>query len=179
MSTRLIIVSILGMVALAYIARWWWLERARSHQGLPDRQLRPLDAVAGCVTNFFDTLGIGSFAPTTAYFKLTDRMPDEKIPGTLNSGQCLPSMTQALIFIAAVGASWCAGRTVMLLSHERPPECKGGGADGGDDGSESAASLIQSVTVHIVQSGPLPRVPVVVQHVGNSDIGLAIFIAVP
>jgi hypothetical protein len=40
-------------------------------------------------------------------------------------------------------------------------------------------ALIQSVTVLIFQSGPLPRVPVVVQHVGNSDIGLAIFIAVP
>jgi hypothetical protein len=67
----------------------------------------------------------------------------------------------------------------LRLSHERPAECKGGGfADGGEDGSESAASLIQSVTVHIFQSGPLPRVPVVVQHVGNSDIGLAIFIAV-
>ena len=33
--------------------------------------------------------------------------------------------------------------------------------------NESAASLIQSVTVHIFQSAPLPRVPVVVQHVAN------------
>ena len=36
-------------------------------------QLRPRpEAVAlGAVTNFFDTLGIGSFAPTTAVFKFT------------------------------------------------------------------------------------------------------------
>jgi uncharacterized membrane protein YfcA len=58
--------------------------------------------LVGFVTNFFDTLGIGSFAPTTAYFKLRARMPDEQIPGTLNTGQALPTMTQALIFIATV-----------------------------------------------------------------------------
>ena len=33
--------------------------------------------------------------------------------------------------------------------------------------NESAASLIQSVTVHNFQSAPLPRVPVVAQHVAN------------
>jgi hypothetical protein len=56
----------------------------------------------GFVTNFFDTLGIGSFAPTTAYFNFRARMPDEQIPGTLNRGQALPTITQALIFIATV-----------------------------------------------------------------------------
>ncbi len=66
------------------------------------RQPRFTDALVGFITNFFDTLGIGSFAPTTAYFKLRARMPDEEIPGTLNAGQALPTMTQALIFIATV-----------------------------------------------------------------------------
>jgi uncharacterized membrane protein YfcA len=101
-NNRLIIVLILALIALGYIARWWWLEKPRSRQGLPDRRIRVSDAVVGFVTNFFDTLGIGSFAPATAYFKLRARMPDEQIPGTLNSGQCLPTMTQALIFIATV-----------------------------------------------------------------------------
>ena len=41
--------------------------------------------------------------------------------------------------------------------------------------NESAASLIQSVTVHIFQSAPLPRVPVVVQQWPMSGIGLAIY----
>jgi uncharacterized membrane protein YfcA len=56
----------------------------------------------GFVTNFFDTLGIGCFAPTTAYFKLRNRMPDEEIPGTLNTGMALPCVLEALIFIATV-----------------------------------------------------------------------------
>src|SRR5262249_15464096 len=60
------------------------------------------DGLVGFVTNFFDTLGIGSFAPTTAIFKLLRRVPDEQIPGTLNVGHALPTITQALVFVATV-----------------------------------------------------------------------------
>lgn len=95
------LVSVLALVAVAYIARWFMLERSRGGLAV-DRRPRLSDALVGFVTNFFDTLGIGSFAPTTAYFKFRARMPDEQIPGTLNSGQALPTMTQALIFIATV-----------------------------------------------------------------------------
>jgi hypothetical protein len=56
----------------------------------------------GFATDFFDTLGIGGFAPTTAIFKLFRRVPDELIPGTPNVGHALPTLTEALIFIAAV-----------------------------------------------------------------------------
>lgn len=67
-------------------------------------QLRPSkEAIGlGAVTNFFDTLGIGSFAPTTAYIKLRELVPDSFIPATLNVGHCLPTVAQALIFINLV-----------------------------------------------------------------------------
>ncbi|HXI75895.1 MAG TPA: hypothetical protein VNH21_02080, partial [Steroidobacteraceae bacterium] len=39
-----------------------------------------LELVIGFVTDFFDTLGIGSFAPTTAIYKFTRIVPDELIP---------------------------------------------------------------------------------------------------
>jgi uncharacterized membrane protein YfcA len=58
--------------------------------------------VIGAVTNFFDTLGVGSFAPTTAAFRWLALVPDRVIPGTLNVGHALPSVAQALIFIAIV-----------------------------------------------------------------------------
>ena len=61
-----------------------------------------LQTAIGFVTNFFDTLGIGSFAPTTAIFKLKKLVPDELIPGTLNVGHTLPTITQAFIFITIV-----------------------------------------------------------------------------
>lgn len=56
----------------------------------------------GVVTDFFDTLGIGSFAPTTAWIKFRKLVPDSYIPATLNVGHCLPSVAEALIFITLV-----------------------------------------------------------------------------
>ncbi len=56
----------------------------------------------GFVTNFLDTLGIGSFATSTAIFKLSNMVPDELIPGTLNAGHTLPVILQAFIYISAI-----------------------------------------------------------------------------
>ncbi len=66
------------------------------------RSRGPLQLAIGFVTNFFDTLGVGSFAPTTSIYKLLRLVPDERIPGTLNAGHALPTVAQAFIFIAAV-----------------------------------------------------------------------------
>lgn len=67
-------------------------------------QLRPtLESIGlGAVTNFFDTLGIGSFAPTTAWLKLRNLVPDRFIPATLNAGHCIPTIVEALVFIRLV-----------------------------------------------------------------------------
>jgi uncharacterized membrane protein YfcA len=56
----------------------------------------------GAVTNFFDALGIGSFATTTAVFRLKKMVPDRIIPGTLNAGHTLPTIVQAFAFTAAI-----------------------------------------------------------------------------
>jgi uncharacterized membrane protein YfcA len=99
---KVALLSALALVTLAYLGRWWWLERSRAAVAGRERAPRLADLAVGFVTNFFDTLGIGSFAPTTAYFKLRARMPDDEIPGTLNTGQAIPTVAQALIFIATV-----------------------------------------------------------------------------
>ncbi len=62
----------------------------------------PIGVGIGFVTNFFDTLGIGSFAPTTALFRFFKTVPDERIPGTLNVGHTIPTFVEAFIFIQAV-----------------------------------------------------------------------------
>jgi hypothetical protein len=68
--------------------------------------------VIGLLTNFLDTLGIGSFATTTAMFRLWRLVPGEQIPGTLNVGHALPTVAQALIFITIVEVEF---RTLILL----------------------------------------------------------------
>jgi uncharacterized membrane protein YfcA len=82
----------LGMIAALV------LTRRQRRFGWP----KPVELVIGFGTNFFDTLGIGSFAPTVSLFKLFKLVPDERIPGTLNVGHALPTVVEAGIFIAIV-----------------------------------------------------------------------------
>jgi len=56
----------------------------------------------GLITNFFDTLGIGSFAQQTAIFKFFHLVDDRIIPGTMNVGNTIATVTQAFIFMTAV-----------------------------------------------------------------------------
>jgi len=88
----------------------------------------PLQLVIGFVTNFFDTLGIGSYATTTAVYKLRRLVPVKLIPGTLNVGHTLPVIAQAFIYTqlvpvesttlvlmiaAAIAGSWLGAGVVV------------------------------------------------------------------
>src|ERR1700722_2973744 len=77
---------------------WVWLRSKDRAPGTPSI----FELFVGMATNFFDTLGIGSFAPTTSIFKIWHMVPDEKIPGTLNVGHALPTLLEAFLFIAIV-----------------------------------------------------------------------------
>src|SRR5262249_55941153 len=82
----------------------WVIEARRisSERGGAAPSPTALDLVIGLVTNFFDTLGIGSFATTTAAFRLFHLVPDELIPGTMIVGDTLSVLTQAVLFISVV-----------------------------------------------------------------------------
>ena len=84
----------------------------------------------GFVTNFFDTLGIGSFATTTTIYQFRRQVDDQRIPGTLNVGHALPTVAQAwiyttlvqvdfatlaLLILSAVGGSWIGAAIVSGL----------------------------------------------------------------
>jgi len=95
----------LGLVAIPYLLALTGAAahaRAAQAKGEESAHPSPLELAIGFVANFFDTLGIGSFATTTAVFKLRGLVRDEWVPGTLNVGHTLPTMAQALIFIAIV-----------------------------------------------------------------------------
>ena len=65
--------------------------------------------LAGIIANFFDTLGIGSFAPTSTYFKVGKSVDDVLVPGTLNVGDTVPVCVEAATFFE-IGRASCRER---------------------------------------------------------------------
>lgn len=57
----------------------------------------------GALTDFLDTLGIGSFVTSTAIFQASHYLKDERrLPGTLNTMHAIPTAFEALFFVTAV-----------------------------------------------------------------------------
>jgi uncharacterized membrane protein YfcA len=104
----LVLQAALAAFTAYYIGAWFTgARKAQSDPAAPTEAREttapsPAHLGLGLVTNFFDTLGIGSFAPTTAVFKFFKMVPDKLIPGTLNVGHTLPTITQAIIYTAAI-----------------------------------------------------------------------------
>ena len=95
------ITVLLAALAALGLAFTFVLLRTAASRG----ELRPrLEAIGlGAVANFFDTLGIGSFATTTAWIKFRRLVPDAFIPATLNVGHALPTVAQSAIFLVILG----------------------------------------------------------------------------
>lgn len=101
--------GLLGVFAAVHLSIWWrGARRAKVDPEAPpesrtDGLPSALEMATGFVTDFFDTLGIGSFATTTSIFKFLRIVPDRLIPGTLNVGHALPAIAEALIYIYLLG----------------------------------------------------------------------------
>ena len=77
----------------------------------------PKVGVTGFITNFFDTLGIGSFAPTVAFNKfLKMGVRDKDLPGLLNVGDTLPVMLEAVIFTTVIAVEPITLVTMLAAS---------------------------------------------------------------
>ena len=111
---------VVGLMAVWFLWQWLAMERRKPparHPAPPSSATWMLwDVTIGFVTNFFDALGIGNFASTTAAFKFLKRMPDEDIPGTLNTGHALPVLAEGLIFIAAVSVDFITLLAMIVAS---------------------------------------------------------------
>jgi uncharacterized membrane protein YfcA len=92
------LLTALVLINIAFLVGW---VRARQTHPLRDKPTLS-DAAIGVVTDFFDALGIGSFAPTTALFKLRGRPADELIPGTLNVGHNASAFVETAVFVTSV-----------------------------------------------------------------------------
>jgi uncharacterized membrane protein YfcA len=100
---KTVLLVVLALLAAAFAVAWVARLRAAANEADADAGRPSAGSIAiGALTNFFDTLGVGSFAPTTWLFRSFGMVPDRLLPGTLNVGHALPSVAQALIFIAIV-----------------------------------------------------------------------------
>lgn len=76
-----------------------------------------VNVIQGVVTNFLDTLGIGSFAPQTIIYKLFHLVRDDSyIPGTLNVANTIPVMFEGFIFLTIVEVEPLTLITLILVS---------------------------------------------------------------
>jgi uncharacterized membrane protein YfcA len=94
----LLIVGALVVVTLGYASLL-----LRAAIGAGELGVRGEPLAVGAVANFFDTLGIGSFAPTIAWFRFRRLLPDRLIPLTMLAGYILPSLLQGIIFMLLLG----------------------------------------------------------------------------
>ncbi len=100
MPTKFLLLAALLILTAVFLIIWLLAVRRTHPRGAVAPSARQLGI--GFVTNFWDTFGIGSFATTTAAFKFWKIVRDEQIPGTLNVGHTVPTVIQALVFIAAI-----------------------------------------------------------------------------
>lgn len=96
----MLLIGLLIPLALASVVFIWVLARsAIQKRATPNPEAMGL----GAVVAFFDTLGIGSFAPTTAWFKFRKMVPDRLIPPTMLVGLTPPVMVESIIFLVKLG----------------------------------------------------------------------------
>lgn len=116
MDAKSLLIAAMLAVMTVYLVRWYVVASARraagGHGAHEPVWPTSLQLAIGAITNFFDTLGIGSFATSTAMFRAWRVVPDELIPGTLNVGHVLPTVVQAVIYMTLVQVEFT---TLVLL----------------------------------------------------------------
>lgn len=134
-----ILFAILGCICIFYLI--YFIKDFIQHKdNLEDNSWWKLSIIA-FVTNFFDVLGIGSFATGASLLRIFKQSNDRVIPGTLNVGYSIPVMLEALIFIkvievepltligmiisALIGA-WLGAGIVSRFSEEKVQRVMGG-----------------------------------------------------
>lgn len=95
-----ILKAILGLLSSVF-GTYYFRDLIRNRKTFSKKSLSASLGI-GMITNFFDTLGVGSFAQQTALFKFFRLVDDRIIPGTMNVGDTFPTVAEAFIFMTAV-----------------------------------------------------------------------------
>lgn len=181
MEPKTILLAGMILIGIVYFIFWFTtVSRQRTAAG-DTTPVAPQPATLGIsfIANFFDTLGIGSYATTTSMFRFSKVVRDEKIPGTLNVGYVLPTVVQAVIYItivevefvtlvaiiaAAVAGAWLGAGIVAALDRRQVQIGMGFALIG------AAALMLTSLT----GLGPAPGIAL---GVSGAKLGIAVVIS--
>ena len=90
--------GLLGVLGVVFLVAWALGLRETRERVVPTLY----ETFVGAITNFFDTLGIGSYATTTTLYRIRGTVDDRLLPGTLTIGHTIPTFAEAFIFIDQV-----------------------------------------------------------------------------
>ena len=96
-----IIIGCLGILTFIF-STYLFKDLANNKYRFENQTSFLITSIIGFITNFFDTLGIGSFAPLTALLREFKQIEDKLIPGTLNVSVTIPVMIEAFVFITII-----------------------------------------------------------------------------
>ena len=97
----MLIALLVPIVLAALVFSFVLLRAAIAQHAVPKREA----ILLGSVVSFFDTRGIGSFAPTTAWMKFRNMVPDRLIPPTMLVGLTPPVFAESIIFLILLGVA--------------------------------------------------------------------------
>ena len=95
------LLGLLGILFIYYII--YYVRDLAANKGNWGEGNVPINLFIGFITNFLDTLGIGSYATTTMLLGVTKQLKSDKLlPGTLNVADTIPVLIEAFLFISVV-----------------------------------------------------------------------------
>jgi len=111
---KTILLIVLGIVAAGFVLYWTTALRSSAREG--GIRPTPYELLVGFVTDFLDTLGIGSFATTTSLYRARRTIDDRLLPGTLNVGHTIPTFAQAFIYTKSVEVETATLVTMIIAA---------------------------------------------------------------
>jgi uncharacterized membrane protein YfcA len=181
MEPKTLLLAGMILIAIVYLAYWYATVGRQRAEQRDNSSLAPQPATLGIsfIANFFDTLGIGSYATTTSMFRAWNVVRDEKIPGTLNVGYVVPTTVQAAIYITIVEVEFLT--LVAIIAAAAAGAWLGAGVVAGLQRRQvqigMGFALLGAATLMLLSLTGIGPAPGVALGVAGAKLGIAIVIS--
>jgi uncharacterized membrane protein YfcA len=181
MEPKTILLAGMILIAVVYLVFWYLTVKRQRAEQRDHSALAPQPATLGIsfIANFFDTLGIGSYATTTSMFRAWNVVRDEKIPGTLNVGYVVPTTVQAAIYITIVEVEFLT--LVAIIAAAAAGAWLGAGIVAGLQRRQvqigMGFALLGAATLMLLSLTGIGPAPGVALGVAGAKLGIAIVIS--